>query len=154
MAKSSDGKIEKIIAENRKARHDYFFLETWEAGIVLVGSEVKSCRQGGLNLADSYAHIEKGEAILSNAHIAPYVQANQFNHDAKQDRKLLLHRREIFKIEGKLNAGGLTLVPVKAYFKDGRVKLELALAKGKKDYDKRNDIKKRDMDREMRNSHY
>jgi len=91
---------------------------------------------------------------LSNAHIAPYVQANQFNHDAKQDRKLLLHRREIFKIEGKLNAGGLTLVPVKAYFKDGRVKLELALAKGKKDYDKRNDIKKRDMDREMRNSHY
>jgi SsrA-binding protein len=150
MAKSADGNIEKVVAENRKARHDYFFLDTWEAGIALKGSEVKSCREGNCNLADSYAQIKNGEIWLLNSHIAVYAQANQFNHEPKRDRKLLLHKNEIFRIQGKLNTGGLTLVPVKMYFKGGKLKIELALAKGKKQYDKREDIKKRDIDREMR----
>ena len=154
MAKTSDGTIEKIISDNRKARHDYFFLEFWEAGISLKGSEVKSCREGNANLADSYAHPKGDELYLMNAHIAPYLQANQFNHEPKRDRKLLLHKQEIFRIQGKLNAGGLTLVPVKMYFKDGKIKLELALAKGKKHYDKREDIKKRDIERELKKERY
>ncbi len=150
MAKSADEKIEKIVAENRKARHDYFFLDFWEAGIALKGSEVKSCRGGNCNLADSYAQIKNGECWLLNAHIAIYPQANQFNHDPKRERKLLLHKNEIFRILGKMKVGGFTLVPVKLYFKGGKLKVELALAKGKKQYDKREDIKKRDIDREMR----
>jgi SsrA-binding protein len=150
MPKKTDPTIEKIIAENRKARHDYHFLEFWEAGIALQGSEVKSCRMGQMSLADSYAIVKGNELVLMNAHIAPYEMANQFNHDPRRDRKLLLHRSEIDRMIGKLNAGGLTLIPVKVYLKKGLVKVELALAKGKKLYDKRAELKKKAIERELR----
>ena len=152
MAKNSAESIEKIVAENRKARHDYHFLETWEAGIALQGSEVKSCRQGQVSLVDSYALVKNNELILFNVHIAPYLQANQFNHDPRRNRKLLLHRNEIDRIIGKLNAGGLTLIPVKVYIKKGLVKVQIALAKGKKLYDKRQEIKKKTIERELRSA--
>ena len=149
MAKNSAESVDKIVAENRKARHDYHFMETWEAGIALQGSEVKSCRQGQVSLVDSYALVKDNELILFNTHIAPYLQANQFNHDPRRNRKLLLHRNEIDRIIGKLNAGGLTLIPVKVYIKKGLVKVQIALAKGKKLYDKRQEIKKKTIEREL-----
>jgi SsrA-binding protein len=140
----------KIIAENRKARHDYFIEDTIEAGIALVGTEVKSLRSARCNLRDSYARIEKREAILYNVHISMYDPASRFNHDPVRPRKLLLHKREILKLNGKLAERGYTLVPLKMYFRDGRAKVELGLAKGKREYDKRDDIAKRDADMDAR----
>lgn len=141
---------ERIAISNRKARHDYQILDVYEAGIVLKGSEVKSLRQGRANLQDSYADVKRGEVWLHNMHISPFEQANRFNHDPVRDRKLLLNKSEIRKLIGKTTEKGLTLVPLKVYFKKGIAKVELALAKGKKDYDRREDIKKRDVEREMR----
>ena len=143
----------KIIAQNKKARHDYHILDTFEAGIVLVGSEVKSCRQGSMNLMDSYARIEKDEVFLVNAHISPYKFANQFNHDPLRKRKLLFHRLEIRKFHGKLREKGQSLIPLKVYFNNkGKVKVELALAKGKKNYIKKRDMK-RDAEKELKQRH-
>jgi len=139
----------KIVAQNKKARHDYFIEDTIEAGIVLSGTEVKSIRQGKVNLKDSYATIEGGEVILNGMHISPYEQGNIFNKDPLRDRKLLLHRREINRLTGLIQQKGLTLVPLQLYFKRGKVKVELGIAKGKKLYDKRDDIAKRDAKREI-----
>lgn len=138
----------KIITTNRKASFNYQLLERYEAGIALTGSETKSLRISGANINESYAMIKGGEVWLINAHISPYEPACYLNHKPKRDRKLLLHKREILKIEIKLKERGLTIVPTKMYFKVGRAKVELALAKGKKSYDKRETIKKRDIDRE------
>ena len=139
----------RIIAQNKKARYDYQILDTFEAGIVLVGSEVKSCRQGGASLRDCYARIENNEIFLVNAHISPYKFANRFNHEPLRKRKLLFHRLEIKKFYGKLREKGQSLIPLKMYFNNrGKVKVELALAKGKKNYDRREDIKKKDMKRD------
>lgn len=140
----------KILADNRKARHDYFFLETFEAGIVLTGTEVKSVRAGKVQLRDAYAAIKNNELWLHNAHISHYEHGNRWNHEAVTVRKLLLHRREIDKLIGKTREKGQTLVPTKMYLKDGRVKVEIALAKGKQNYDKRETIKKREADAEAR----
>lgn len=137
------------IAENRKARHDYFIEETFEAGLVLVGTEVKSCRIGRVNLRDSYAHVENGELYLSNVHISPYEQGNRFNHEPLRKRKLLMHKGEIRRLFSKVREKGYTLVPLRLYFKKGRAKVELALAKGKATYDKRDDIAARDVQREV-----
>ncbi len=139
----------KIVAQNKKARHDYFIEETIEAGIVLSGTEVKSIRQGKVNLKDSYATIEGGEVMLNGMHISPYEQGNIFNKDPLRPRKLLLHKREINRLTGYTQQKGLTLVPLQLYFKRGKVKLELGIAKGKKLYDKRDDIAKRDAKREI-----
>ncbi len=140
----------KIIAQNRKARHDYEILETYEAGIALRGTEVKSLRDGRANLKDSYAAMRAGEVWLYGVHISPYSHGNINNHDPERDRKLLLHRREIRRLIGKTKETGLTLVPLQLYFAHGKVKVELALAKGKKQYDKRESIAKRDAEREMK----
>ena len=140
----------KIIATNKKAFHDYFILETFEAGIVLKGTEVKSIKQGRINLKDSYAKIKDGEIYLFNTHISPYKHGNLFNHEPLRTRKLLLNKKEINKIIGKINEKGLTLIPLKVYLKKGLVKLELGLCKGKKVYDKREEIKRRDLERELR----
>ncbi len=140
----------KVVATNRKAYHDYYILETYEAGIVLKGTEVKSAKQGRINLKDSYAKIENGEIYLINAHISPYTHGNVYNHDPKRTRKLLMHKREIMKLYGKVKEKGLTLIPLRAYIKNGKVKIELGLCKGKKKYDKRAEIRKRDLEREMR----
>ncbi len=136
------------ITENRKARFNYAVTETFEAGLVLTGTEVKSCRQGKVNLTDGYAAFRGGELFLQNVHIAEYSQGNQFNHDPRRTRKLLLHKREIEKLIGQLQ-GGLTLVPLKMYFKKAYAKVLLGLAKGKKDHDKREDLKKKQSDREI-----
>jgi len=149
MAKGKTGSEIQPIAENRKARHDYFVEETYEAGIVLVGSEVKSCRAGRVNLRDSYAEIKNGEIFLLNCHISPFEQANRFNHEPLRPRKLLMHKVEIQRLFGKVREKGFTLVPLRLYFKKGRVKVELALAKGKRSFDKREDIAARDVKREM-----
>ena len=140
----------KIIAQNRKARHDYEILETMEAGIRLAGTEVKSLREGRANLKDSYAAVHEGEVWLYGVHISPYSHGNINNHDPERDRKLLLHKREIRRLIGKTKETGLTLVPLQLYFKRGKVKVEVALAKGKKQYDKRQAIAKRDTEREMK----
>ena len=140
----------KIVATNRKAYHDYEILETYEAGIVLKGTEVKSAKQGRINLKDSYAKIEDGEIFLLNAHISPYTHGNVYNHDPRRTRKLLLHKKEIMRLYGKVKEKGLTLIPLKAYIKNGKIKIELGLCKGKKVFDKRAEIKKRDLEREMR----
>jgi len=140
---------EKNIAVNRKARHEYAILQIFEAGIVLVGTEVKSLRQGKANLVDGYAKIEKGELWLVSVHINEYTQGNINNHDPVRDRKLLLNKSEIRKLIGKTKEKGLTLIPLRLYFKNGKVKVELALAKGKKVYDKRRDIAKKDFQREQ-----
>jgi SsrA-binding protein len=137
------------ITVNRRARHDYHIEETIEAGLVLVGSEVKSLRQGKANLKDSYGRIERGEAWLLNAHISPYDPASQFGHDPTRARKLLLNRREIFRLDGKVKERGYTLVPLRMYFRNGRVKVELALARGKQQHDKRAAIREREVRREM-----
>ena len=139
----------KIIAKNRKARHDYHIEDTLEAGMVLTGSEIKSIRAGQINLRDSYATIRNGEAWLINAHIAPYKQASHQNHEPRRDRKLLLHRREINRLIGKLQEKGLTLVPLKLYLKNGRAKVEMGLARGKKPYDKRQTLRESDDRRQM-----
>jgi len=143
---------EKIITVNRKARHEYHVVETYEAGIVLTGTEVKSLRAGRANLQDSYARIENGEVMLYNMHITPYEQGNRFNHEPKRTRKLLLHRYEINRLNGKVREKGLSLVPLRAYFKQGRAKVEVALARGKKIYDRRADIAERDARRDMERS--
>lgn len=139
----------KVVAENRKARHDYFIDDIYEAGIALVGTEVKSIRTGKVSLRDSYAEVVNGEAYLQNMHISPYDKGSRFNHDPKRPRKLLLHKREIKKLLGQTTQKGYTLIPLRLYFKRGKVKVELALARGKKLYDKRQDIAKRDAQREM-----
>ena len=139
----------QIVTTNRKARHDYHVMDTWEAGIVLKGTEVKSLRAGMANLKDSYARVEGGEVILYQFHISPYEKGSIYNHPPLRPRKLLLHKKEIRKLQGRVEEKGLTLVPLKVYFKDGKAKVELALARGKKFYDKRTDIAKRDADREM-----
>ncbi|MCJ7811798.1 SsrA-binding protein SmpB [bacterium] len=138
----------KIVTQNRRARHEYHILNTWEAGIVLQGTEVKSLRTGKANLKDSYARIQTDEVILYHFHISPYEKGNIYNHDPVRPRKLLLHKREIRKLRGSVEEKGLTLIPLKVYFKAGKAKIELALAKGKKFYDKRAAIAKRDADRE------
>lgn len=139
----------KVICENRKARHDYFILETFEAGMALTGTEVKSLRMGRGNVKDSYARVENGELWLYDMHISPYEQGNRFNHDPKRPRKLLMHKSEILRLLGRTREKGLSMVPLRCYFKDGRVKVELALVKGKKLYDRREDIAARDAKREM-----
>jgi SsrA-binding protein len=141
---------EKIIATNRKARHEYHVLDTFETGIVLTGTEVKSLRDGKANLKDSYAAVRNGEVFLLNTHISPYANGSYNNHDPLRQRKLLLHKKEIKKLIGRVQEKGLTLVPLKLYFKNGKVKVELAIAKGKKLYDKRHDIAKRESDREIK----
>ena len=139
----------KIIAENRKARHDYIIEESFEAGIVLTGTEVKSMRGGRINLKDSYAQIENGEIFLNGMHISPYEHGNIFNVDPLRPRKLLMHKREIMRLFGKVKTDGLTLVPLKVYFERDKVKVELALVRGKKLYDKREAAAEKSAKREM-----
>ncbi|RKY72467.1 MAG: SsrA-binding protein [Candidatus Latescibacterota bacterium] len=134
---------------NKKAHHDFFIIESVEAGIVLQGTEIKSIRQGKANLADSFARIENGEVFLYNFHISPYRQGNIYNHNPLRAKKLLLHRSQIKRLIGKVQQRGFTLVPLRVYFKNGRAKVELAVAKGKRSYDKRQDIAKREAQREM-----
>jgi SsrA-binding protein len=143
------GSGEKQIAENRRARHDYQLLDRVEAGIVLVGTEVKSLRGGRTSLQQAYADVRDGEAWLHGLHIAEYVQGNRANHDPDRPRKLLLHRREIDRLYGQVREKGVTIVPTRMYFKDGRVKVELALARGNELHDKRRDIAARDARRQM-----
>lgn len=142
----------KVVAQNRKARHDYFIEETYEAGIVLKGTEVKSVRQGRVNLRDAYAAIRDGEVYVENMHISPYEKGNIYNVDPTRSRKLLLNRNEINRLIGYTQQRGLTLIPLKLYLKRGLVKMELGVARGKKLYDKRADIAKRDAKREIERS--
>ena len=139
----------KVIATNRKARHDYIIEDTYEAGLVLTGSEIKSIRAGQVNLRDGYAAIRDGELWLLNTHIAPYQQASHQNHEPRRERKLLMHRREINRLTGKLQEQGLTLVPLQIYLKAGRAKVELGLARGKKMHDKRQAMRERTDRRQM-----
>jgi SsrA-binding protein len=139
----------KTIVSNRKARHDYSILDTYEAGLVLVGTEVKSLRLGRASLVDAFATVDNGEVWLRNLHIPEYTEGTWTNHTPRRTRKLLLHKGEILRLIGKTKEGGLSLVPLSMYFKDGKVKVELALAKGKKSYDKRQDLAKRDAQREI-----
>lgn len=144
----------KVVTDNRKARHDYHILETFEAGMELKGTEVKSLRQGKANLKDSYAHVTGGELFLSNMHVSPYEQGNRYNVDPLRDRKLLMHKKEIMTLLGKTKEEGLTLIPLQVYFVRGKAKVKLALAKGKKLYDKREAAAKksaqRDIDKAMK----
>jgi SsrA-binding protein len=149
MAKKTPPSDTKLIARNRKARFNYHILETFEAGMVLVGTEVKSLRAGRCNLGDSYAEIRDGELYLHNLHISPYEQAHRANHEPTRPRKLLMHRRELRRIATKTQEKGLTLIPVSLYFKKGKAKCELGLAKGKKLYDKRQDKADKDVKRKM-----
>ena len=146
---SGESSGEKVISTNRKARHDFEILETYEAGLVLRGTEVKSLREGQVNFKDSYASIDRGEAWLVGCHIAPYHHGTDANHDPDRSRKLLLHRREIERLLGKVAERGLTIVPLRLYFKAGRVKVELGLARGKKLHDKRASLRERESRREM-----
>jgi SsrA-binding protein len=139
----------KIVCQNKKARHDYHILEVIEAGMVLRGTEVKSLREGRANLKDSYARIKDGELFLMQAHISPYSHAHYDNHEPERVRKLLVHKQELKRLTGKTQEKGLTLVPLKIYFKEGRAKVELALASGKKSYDKRETLKRKTQQREM-----
>jgi len=139
----------KVIAQNKKARHDYYIEDTYEAGIVLTGTEIKSIRLGRVNLRDSYAGIRDGEVYLYNMHISPYEQGNRFNHEPLRTRKLLLHREEIRKLIGLTKQQGYTLVPLRLYLKGGLCKVEIGLAKGKKIYDKRETLKQKDAKREV-----
>ena len=148
MAKKQEGP--RAIATNRKALHDYFIDETHEAGIALTGSEVKSIRAGRVNLRDSYVQVRDGELWLIDAHIAPYNQASRENHTPRRDRKLLMHRREINRLDYKVQAKGRTIVPLKMYFSNNRIKVEIALAQGKRMYDKRAAIAKREADKQLR----
>ena len=142
--------VESLIADNRKARHNYEIFDTSEAGIVLVGTEVKAIREGRVNLRDSYGRVENGEVFLYNVHISSYSHRGYAEHDPLRRRKLLLNKSEIRKLIGKTVERGFTLVPTKMYFKDGRVKVAISVAKGKKTYDKRETIRKRELDREAR----
>lgn len=143
-------RAQRIIAENRKALHDYHVLESWEAGVMLLGTEVKAIREGRVNLRDSYARVDKGEIWLSNVHISPYSHTGYAHHEERRQRKLLLHEHEIRKMAGRVAEKGLTLVPLQMYFKNGRVKVQLALVKGKQLHDKRETIRRREVDRETR----
>jgi SsrA-binding protein len=148
--KTDREKAQASIAENRKAFHDYHLLETFEAGMVLLGTEVKAIREGRVNLRDSFARVEDGEVYLYNVHVSPYSHRGYADHEPLRRRKLLLHRNEILKLIGQTVEKGMTLVPVRMYFKKGRVKVAVSLAKGKKEYDKRETIKKRETERETR----
>lgn len=139
----------KIVATNRKARHEFFILETLEAGISLVGSEIKSIRAGQISLAESYIEVDGAQAWLVDAHIAPYEQAARMNHEPRRPRRLLLHREEIRRLWEQVRQKGVTIIPLQVYLKNGRAKLEIAIAKGKKLYDKRADLARRDAEREM-----
>jgi SsrA-binding protein len=150
MDKTEREKAQTSIAENRKAFHDYHLLETFEAGIVLLGTEVKAIREGRVNLRDSFARVEDGEVFLYNVNISPYSHRGYADHEPLRRRKLLLHRDEIRKLIGKTVEKGMTLIPVRLYYKNGRVKVAVSLAKGKKEYDKRETIKRREADRETR----
>jgi SsrA-binding protein len=145
-----DAEAEVLIADNRKARFDYHLLDTFEAGLVLRGTEVKAMREGRANLRDSFCRMERGEAYLMGAHIGQYSHGGSASHDAIRPRKLLLHQAELRKLLGKTTEKGMTIVPLRMYFKNGRVKLAIALAKGKKTYDKRETVKRREADRETR----
>lgn len=142
----------KTVATNRKARHEYFILETYEAGIALQGSEIKSIRAGQISLAEAYIRIDGQQAWLEDAHIAPYAQANRFNHDPRRPRKLLLHAKEINKLWNEVRQKGVTIIPLSVYLKEGRAKVEIAIAKGKKLYDKRADMAERDAKRDIERS--
>jgi SsrA-binding protein len=144
---AEDGK--KIIAVNKRARFDYHISETFEAGLVLQGTEVKSLREGRVTLQDAYADVQDGEVFLLQAHINQYEQGNRFNHDPERPRKLLLHKQEIKRLVGKTQEKGLTLIPMRVYFTHGKAKVELGLAKGKKQYDKREDLKRRTAQRDI-----
>jgi SsrA-binding protein len=148
--KTDREKAQRIIADNRKAFHDYHVLETWEAGIALLGTEVKAIREGRVNLRDSYARLERGEVWLMNVHISPYSHTGYGGHQERRERKLLLHRHELNKLSGHVREKGLTLVPLQLYFKKGRVKVALALVKGKQAHDKRETIRRREVERETR----
>jgi len=151
MAEKSERELaQENIAENRKAFHDYHVLDTWEAGMVLLGTEVKSIREGRVNLRDSFARVEKGEVWLYNVNISSYSHRGYADHEPLRQRKLLMHRDEIRKLIGKTTEKGMTLVPLRMYFRKGRVKVAIGLAKGKKDYDKRETIKRRETERETR----
>jgi SsrA-binding protein len=150
MAKTAREEAQKNIAENRKAFHDYHIVESFEAGVVLVGTEVKAIREGRVNLRDSYAVVEKGELFALNIHISPYSHRGSADHEPMRKRKLLLHKQEIRKLIGRTVEKGLTLVPLKMYFKNGKVKMAIGLARGKKSHDKRETMKKRETDRETR----
>ncbi len=148
--KTEREKAQKLIADNRKAFHDYHVLDQWEAGVALLGTEVKAIREGRVNLRDSFARLEKGEVWLMNVHISPYSHSGYAFHEERRQRKLLLHRHEIQKLAGKVQEKGLTMVPLQMYFKGGRVKVALALVKGKQAHDKRETIRRREIDRETR----
>jgi SsrA-binding protein len=151
MAEKTDReKAQRLVADNRKASFDYHILETYEAGLVLLGTEVKAIREGRVNLRDSFARVEDGEVYVFNIHISPYSHRGYAQHEPLRRRKLLLHRSEIRKLVGKTVEKGMTLVPLRMYFRDGRVKLAIGLAKGKKDYDRRETIKRRESERETR----
>ena len=147
---SARNTAQRVIADNRKAFHDYHVIDSWEAGVVLVGTEVKAIREGRVNLRDSYARIDKGEVWLQNVHISPYSHTGYAHHDERRARKLLMHGYEIRKLTGGVAEKGLTLVPLQMYFKNGRVKVQLALVKGKQAHDKRETIRRREIDRETR----
>jgi SsrA-binding protein len=142
-----------VIAQNRKARHDYSILDTYEAGVALMGTEVKSLRMGRASLVDAYATVDDGEVFLRGLYIPEYLQGSWTNHEPRRTRKLLLHRAEIERLIGKIREGGLTLVPLSLYFTDGKVKCEIALARGKKAYDKRHDLAQRDANREIQRAY-
>jgi len=144
--------MEKLICTNKKARRDYAIDETYEAGMVLMGTEVKALRQGKAHLKDSYARIKDSEIFLVDTHISPYSYGNQLNHEPDRTRKLLMHKREIRKLYGKTRERGYTLVPLKIYFKDGKAKVEIGLGKGKRLYDKREDLKRKAVERDMERS--
>ncbi|MGE5813386.1 MAG: SsrA-binding protein SmpB [Acidobacteriota bacterium] len=150
MAKTETRSNEKLVADNRKAFHDFHILETFEAGVALLGTEVKAIREGRVNLRDSYARAEGGEIFVYNIHISPYTHRGYADHEPTRRRKLLLHREEIRKLIGKTTERGMTLVPTRMYFKNGRVKLAVGLAKGKKEHDKRETIRRREAERETR----
>ena len=147
----------KIVSQNKKAYHDFFILDTYEAGIELKGTEIKSVRKGSVNLKDSFIRIKNDEAFIENMHIAPYEQGNRFNHEPLRTRKLLLHKKQIKKLQKEVKERGLTIVPTKLYFNTSKLKVEVALARGKKLYDKRQDLKekdsKRDIERALKNAY-
>ena len=147
----------KIVSQNKKAFHDFFILDTYEAGIELKGTEIKSVRKGSVNLKDSFIRIKDNEAFIENMHIAPYEQGNRFNHEPLRTRKLLLHKKEIKKLQKEVKENGLTIVPTKLYFNTSKLKVEVCLARGKKLYDKRQDLKakdaKRDVERALKNAY-
>ena len=149
MAKADDTEPQELIARTKRARHDYEILDSWEAGLVLTGTEVKALREGRANLTDAFGIIKEGEVFLLNLHIGHYGLGNVYNHEPTRTRKLLLHRREIRRLIGAVERQGLTLVPLDLYFKGGRVKTRLALVRGKQQHDKREDIKRRDAQREI-----